>query len=48
MTNRDTARGRVKKAAGDLTGDKELQREGAVDEAAGCPRGTPAKAAARS
>ncbi|MGZ4392799.1 MAG: CsbD family protein [Gaiellaceae bacterium] len=35
MTNRDTAKGRVKKAAGDLTGDKELHREGAVDEAAG-------------
>ena len=35
MTSRDTAKGRVKKAAGDLTGDKELRREGAVDEAAG-------------
>ena len=35
MTSRDTAKGRVKKAAGDLTGDKGLRREAAVDEAAG-------------
>jgi uncharacterized protein YjbJ (UPF0337 family) len=31
----DTAKGRLKKAAGDLTGDKDLRREGKVDEAAG-------------
>lgn len=31
----DKAKGRVKQAAGDLTGDKELQREGRTDEAAG-------------
>ena len=31
----DTAKGRVKKAAGDLTGDDDLKREGHVDEAAG-------------
>ena len=31
----DTAKGRLKKAAGDLKGDKDLQREGRVDEAAG-------------
>lgn len=31
----DTAKGRVKKAAGDLTGDDDLKREGHVDEASG-------------
>jgi uncharacterized protein YjbJ (UPF0337 family) len=31
----DTAKGRIKKAAGDLTGDDDLKREGHVDEAAG-------------
>jgi uncharacterized protein YjbJ (UPF0337 family) len=31
----DTAKGRLKKAAGDLTGDKDLHREGSVDETAG-------------
>ncbi|MDP8977614.1 MAG: CsbD family protein [Actinomycetota bacterium] len=28
---RDEARGRIKEAAGDLTGDKDLKREGKVD-----------------
>ena len=31
----DKAKGRVKEAAGDLTGDKGLQREGKVDQAGG-------------
>lgn len=31
----DKAKGRLKKAAGDLTGDKKLKREGHVDEAEG-------------
>ncbi len=31
----DTAKGRVKQAAGDLTGDDDLKREGKVDEATG-------------
>ena len=31
----DTAKGRLKQAAGDLTGDGDLRREGKVDEAAG-------------
>ena len=31
----DTAKGRLKRAAGDLTGDDDLRREGKVDEAAG-------------
>jgi uncharacterized protein YjbJ (UPF0337 family) len=34
MTSRDTAKGRLKKAAGDLTGDKDLRREGTIDETA--------------
>jgi uncharacterized protein YjbJ (UPF0337 family) len=33
--NADEANGRIKEAAGDLTGDKDLQREGKVDQAAG-------------
>jgi uncharacterized protein YjbJ (UPF0337 family) len=31
----DKAKGRVKQAIGDLTGDKELKREGVRDEATG-------------
>jgi uncharacterized protein YjbJ (UPF0337 family) len=31
----DQAKGKVKQAVGDLTDDKDLQREGQVDEAAG-------------
>ena len=33
--NKDEATGRVKEAAGDLTGDKDLQREGKVDQGTG-------------
>jgi len=33
--NTDDAKGRVKEAAGNLTGDDELEREGKVDQAAG-------------
>jgi uncharacterized protein YjbJ (UPF0337 family) len=33
--NKDEATGRVKEAAGDLSGDKGLQREGKTDQAAG-------------
>lgn len=33
--NMDEAKGRVKEAAGDLTDDKGLKREGKVDRAAG-------------
>jgi uncharacterized protein YjbJ (UPF0337 family) len=33
--NADEAKGRIKEAAGDLTGNKDLQREGKVDQAAG-------------
>jgi uncharacterized protein YjbJ (UPF0337 family) len=31
----DDGKGRIKEAAGDLTGDKDLQREGKVDQATG-------------
>lgn len=31
--NIDEAKGRTKEAAGDLTGDKDLKREGKVDKA---------------
>jgi uncharacterized protein YjbJ (UPF0337 family) len=33
--NKDDAKGRVKEAAGDLTGDSGLKREGKVDKATG-------------
>jgi uncharacterized protein YjbJ (UPF0337 family) len=33
--NMDDLKGRVKEAAGDLSGDKDLQREGKVDQASG-------------
>ena len=35
VRNSDDAKGRIKEAAGDLTGDKDLQREGKVDQAGG-------------
>ena len=31
----DKAKGNIKEAAGDLTGDKDLQREGKVDQTSG-------------
>ncbi len=34
-TNKDEVKGRVKEAAGDLTGDDDLEREGKVDRAVG-------------
>ena len=33
--NLDEAKGRVKEAAGDLTDDKDLKREGKIDQATG-------------
>jgi uncharacterized protein YjbJ (UPF0337 family) len=33
--NPDDAKGRVKEAAGDLTGDEDLKEEGKTDQAAG-------------
>jgi uncharacterized protein YjbJ (UPF0337 family) len=35
VKNTDDAKGRVKEAAGSLTGDKDLKREGKVDQAGG-------------
>ena len=35
VRNKDDAKGRVKEAAGDLTGDDNLKREGKVDQAGG-------------
>ncbi len=35
MPNTDDIKGRVKEAAGDLTNDDDLKREGKVDQAAG-------------
>jgi uncharacterized protein YjbJ (UPF0337 family) len=35
----DQAKGRVKQAAGDLTGNDDLKREGKVDEASGKAKG---------
>ena len=34
MTNADEAKGRVKRAAGELTDDEKLKREGSVDACA--------------
>jgi uncharacterized protein YjbJ (UPF0337 family) len=35
MPNEDEAKGRIKEAVGDLTDDKDLQREGKVDKVSG-------------
>jgi uncharacterized protein YjbJ (UPF0337 family) len=35
IRNTDDAKGRVKEAAGDLTGNQDLKREGKVDQAGG-------------
>ena len=40
----DETKGRVKQAAGDLTGDKELKNEGKVDEGTGKAKGALGKA----
>jgi uncharacterized protein YjbJ (UPF0337 family) len=45
IRNKDDAKGRVKEAAGDLTGDDELQREGKVDKATGAAKDGIEKAA---
>jgi uncharacterized protein YjbJ (UPF0337 family) len=37
--NVDEAKGRVKEAAGDLSGNKDLKREGKIDRAAGSAKG---------
>jgi uncharacterized protein YjbJ (UPF0337 family) len=35
MDNKDQAKGKIKQAVGDLTGNKDLKREGKTDEKAG-------------
>lgn len=35
MTNTDDLKGRAKEAAGDLTGNDDLKREGKIDQATG-------------
>lgn len=35
MANADEAKGRAKRAAGEVTGNDDLKREGSVDKAAG-------------
>jgi uncharacterized protein YjbJ (UPF0337 family) len=35
VRNTDDAKGRIKEAAGDVTGNDELKKEGKVDQAAG-------------
>lgn len=39
VENADDLKGRVKEAAGDLTGDEDLEREGKVDQATGKVKG---------
>lgn len=38
VRNKDDAKGRVKEAAGSLTGDDDLKREGKTDRAAGAAK----------
>ena len=38
MTNADEAKGRLKEAAGDLSDDKDLKREGKIDRATGAAK----------
>jgi uncharacterized protein YjbJ (UPF0337 family) len=35
VRNTDDAKGRIKEAAGDITGDDQLKKEGKVDQASG-------------
>jgi uncharacterized protein YjbJ (UPF0337 family) len=45
MSNADDAKGRLKEAAGDLTDNKDLKREGKVDRATGAAKDKLDKAA---
>jgi uncharacterized protein YjbJ (UPF0337 family) len=38
IRNKDDAKGRLKEAAGDLTGDDGMKREGKVDKATGAAK----------
>ena len=44
-SNIDEAKGRTKRAAGELTGDDDLKHEGTIDKAAGTAKETVDKAA---
>lgn len=39
MPNADESKGRAKEAAGDLTGNKDMKREGKTDQASGKAKG---------
>jgi uncharacterized protein YjbJ (UPF0337 family) len=43
--DKDDLKGRVKQAGGDLSGDKELKREGKVDKASGSAKNAAGDAA---
>ncbi|HKT82795.1 MAG TPA: CsbD family protein [Solirubrobacterales bacterium] len=45
IKNKEDAKGRVKEAAGNLTGDDDLKREGKVDKATGAAKDGVEKAA---
>jgi uncharacterized protein YjbJ (UPF0337 family) len=38
IRNKDDAKGRLKEAAGDITGDDDMKREGKVDKATGAAK----------
>jgi uncharacterized protein YjbJ (UPF0337 family) len=44
----DEAKGRIKRATGELTGNEKLKREGAVDKAAGKAKDVVDKAAGKA
>jgi uncharacterized protein YjbJ (UPF0337 family) len=48
MTKKDEAQGRIKRAVGDLTDDKDLRREGKTDQAAGKAKDAVDSAAAKA
>lgn len=48
MKNADEAKGRAKRAAGELTDDEQLKREGTVDKAAGAAKDAVDKAAGKA
>ena len=48
MANTDEAKGRAKRAAGELTGDNQLKREGTVDKTAGKAKDVVDKAAEKA
>jgi len=48
MKSADEAKGRAERAAGELTDDDQLKREGTVDKAAGAAKRTVDKAAGKA